>query len=180
MNNSVQDWLPFDDIYEDGVIKLKNNNLIKIMKIIAINFNLKSDFEKQAILNSYKLFLKTCNFDMQILIQSNKEDLNKNISKIKNININETENIKLISNNYCEYITKLNKENKSSSKKFFILIKGIPEKSNVNNIKDELNNNYFKIKECLSRCGNSVYPVSTREEVEELIYSFYENRYKNM
>ena len=40
--------------------------------------------EKESILNSYKIFLKTCNFDIQILIQSSKENLDKNIQIIKN------------------------------------------------------------------------------------------------
>lgn len=70
---SVQEWLPFETILENGIIKLKNNSYIKIIEIIPINFNLKSELEKEAILNSYKIFLKTCNFDLQILIQSNKE-----------------------------------------------------------------------------------------------------------
>ena len=43
--------------------------------MIPINFSLKSELEKDAILNSYKLFLKTFNVDLQILIQSKKEDL---------------------------------------------------------------------------------------------------------
>ena len=81
--DSVQNWLPYRKIFERGIIKLKNLSYIKIIKVIPINFNLKSDLEKQAILNSYKIFLKTCNFDIQILIQSNKEDLSKHISKIK-------------------------------------------------------------------------------------------------
>ncbi len=84
INNSVQKFLPYETVLENGIIKLKNNAYVKIIKIIPINFNLKSNLEKEAILNSYKIFLKTCNFDIQILIQSNKEDLSKHISKIKN------------------------------------------------------------------------------------------------
>ena len=84
--NSVQEWLPVDEILENGIIKLKNKNYIKILKIIPINFELKSNLEKEAILNSYKIFLKTCNFDIQILIQSNKKDLSNHISKIKEKN----------------------------------------------------------------------------------------------
>ena len=72
---SVQDWLPFQKILDNGIIKLEENLYVKIIQINPINFNLKSELEKEAILNSYKLFLKTCNFDIQILIQSNKEDL---------------------------------------------------------------------------------------------------------
>ena len=36
--NSVQEWLPFNELLEDGIIKLKNNSFIKIIKIIPINF----------------------------------------------------------------------------------------------------------------------------------------------
>lgn len=74
---SIQEWLPIVQILENGIIKLKENQYIKIIKIIPVNYNLKSDLEKQAILNSYKTFLKTCNFDMQLIIQSNKEDLSR-------------------------------------------------------------------------------------------------------
>lgn len=66
---SIQEWLPIEKILEKGIIKLKDNSYIKIIKIIPINYNLKSELEKEAILNSYKIFLKTCNFDIQILIR---------------------------------------------------------------------------------------------------------------
>lgn len=66
---SVQEWLPVQKILEKGILKLKDNSYIKIIKIIPINYNLKSELEKEAILNSYKIFLKTCNFDIQILIR---------------------------------------------------------------------------------------------------------------
>jgi len=81
---TTQDWIPIEKINENGIIKLINNKFIKIMKVNPINFNLKSNLEKDAILNSYKIFLKTCNFDIQILIQSSKENLDKNIQIIKN------------------------------------------------------------------------------------------------
>lgn len=70
---SVQEWLPFEKILENGIIKLKDNSYVKIMKITPVNFNLKSSLEKEAILNSYKIFLQTIEFDIQILIQSNKD-----------------------------------------------------------------------------------------------------------
>jgi len=108
--NSVQEWLPVDEILENGIIKVKNKNYIKILKIIPINFELKSNLEKEAILNSYKIFLKTCNFDIQILIQSNKKDLSNHISKIKEKNKEEKENIKILSEKYTNYIKKINIE----------------------------------------------------------------------
>ena len=181
--NSVQDWLPYDKIFENGIIKLKNNSYIKILKINPINFNLKSNLEKEAILNSYKIFLKTCKFNIQILIQSNKEDLTSHIPNIENINKKENDKIKNIKNNYISFIEEINKKRKSSSKNFYIILKEIPnnkkEKINTENEKyifDKLNENYFKIKECLSRCGNFVYDVSTKEETEKILFSFLNTR----
>ena len=92
-NLTVQQWIPIDKIYNDGIIKLKENKLIKILKINPINYNLKSELEKKSIINSYKIFLKTCNFNIQILIQSNKENLEKHIFNIeKNISQKRTRN----------------------------------------------------------------------------------------
>ena len=180
--NSVQEWLPVDEILENGIIKVKNKNYIKILKIIPINFELKSNLEKEAILNSYKIFLKTCNFDIQILIQSNKKDLSNHISKIKEKNKEEKENIKILSEKYTNYIKKINIEKKSSSKNFYILIKEIPEikkiKTNINEkiIFDKLNDKYFCIKECLSRCGNVVIDISDQKNAEKILYSFFNSR----
>ena len=92
-NNSIQEWIPFEKILEDRIIKLKDNSYIKIIKIYPINFNLKSELEKEAILNSYKIFLKTCDFNFQILIQSKKEDLSGHIENIQKISQKENNKI---------------------------------------------------------------------------------------
>ena len=174
---SVQDWLPFETILENGIVKLKNNSYIKIIEIIPINFNLKSELEKEAILNSYKIFLKTCNFNFQILIQSNRENLEKHITNINTQKKNEKENIKKIANYYIEYIKQLNQNKKSSNKNFYIIIKQPIENEKLEqNIFQELNEKYFKIKECLARCGNVVKDINEREKVKELFVSFLNRR----
>lgn len=174
---SVQVWLPFESILENGIIKLKNSSYIKILEIIPINFNLKSELEKESILNSYKIFLKTCNFNFQILIQSNKENLEKIISDINFQKNKEKENIKKISENYINYIKELNKNKKSSNKNFYIIIKNnIKDEKVEENVVEELNENYFKIKECLARCGNIAKDVNKKEKVKKLIQSFINKR----
>ena len=175
-NKTLQEWLPIKEIDKKGVVKLKNNNLIKIIKVNPINYNLKSDLEKESILNSYKIFLKTCNFDIQILIQSNKEDLSHHINNIQN-NISKKENkyLEKISKNYIQYINKINSERKSSSKDFYIIISNENKKNNniqtEELLKNDLKEKYFKIKECLSRTGNSVQEISNKENIEKLFFS---------
>ena len=178
---STQSWLPIEEILKNGIIKTKTK-YIKILKIMPINYNLKSDLEKQAILNSYKIFLKTCNFDIQILIQSSKENLEKNILKIqKNIQKKENKYLKKLSEDYIEYINKINSNKKSSSKNFYLIIsKKISKEQEYNEsfeiIKNDLKEKYFKIKECLSRCGNAVFEINTKEECLKIINGFLNTR----
>ena len=163
----------------NGIIKLKDNSLVKILIISPINFNLKSNLEKQAILNSYKLFLKTCNFNVQILIHSSKEDLSKNISKLESINEKAELSLQKLSKSYVEYIQQLNKERKSSCKEFYIMLKenfttkkGILELNEQDILCERLSDHYFKIKECLSRCGNIVTHSESREMTNIILKSF--------
>ncbi|MBP3596040.1 MAG: hypothetical protein J6J60_01370 [Clostridia bacterium] len=156
---------------------------MKILKIIPINYDLKSNFEKESILNSYKVFLKTCNFDSQILIQSKKENLSKHISILKEEeNKYIDKNITDIYSNYYSYIEELNKINKSSSKNFYIVLKYKLENFRSEDINKDrvaatnLNDMYLKVKETLSRCGNTILEVNTKEEVEEILFSFYNLR----
>lgn len=181
--NTVQQWIPFERVLNNGIIKFKDNSYVKILKVSPINFNLKSNLEKESILNSYKIFLKTCNFDIQILIQSNKEDLSKHISKMEKNNYTQNENLKNISKLYIDFIQELNQKRKSSSKNFYILIKEIPENKKqkvseeIEKIKcDNLNEKYLKIKECLARCGNNVVQFDSNQEVENILNSFFNSR----
>ena len=146
------------------------------MKVIPINFNLKSEMEKEAILNAYKIFLKTFNSDIQILIQSKKEDLSKHISCVEFQKNCEKENIQKISQNYIEYITELNKKKKSSTKNFYIIIKSNNINKEIEDFEslacDDLNERYLKIKDCLSRCGNNVIDIDNKGEVINILFSF--------
>ena len=151
LEECVQDYIPIQKIFENGIIKLKNNKYIKIIKIDPINFYLRSDLEKQSILNSYKIFLKTCDFDIQILVQSSKQNLERNIKLIKENTIREKkEYLTNISNEYIKFINNINSIKSSSSKNFFLIIKSSEKINNLTNseeiIFEELNEKYLKIK----------------------------------
>ena len=178
--NSIQKWIPIEKILEKGIIKLKKNKYIKILKVNPINFNLKTQMEKESILNSYKIFLKTCNFDIQILIQSKKEDLSKHISNINCQKEKEGKSISEYSNKYIEYIQSLNHQKKSSSKNFYIILKYKNDDKNIKTVDDlaieNLNDKYFKIKDCLSRCGNGVIDINNINDSKNVLFSFLNSR----
>ena len=178
-NISVQQWLPLEEILENGIIKINKNKYIKILKIIPINYNLKSDLEKKTILNSYKILLKTCNFNIQILIQSNKEDLSQHISNIeKNIDKKENKYLKEISENYVKFIQNLNYSRSSASKDFYLIIsnENLENFDSIEIIENDLKEKYFKIKECLSRCGNDVIELNNKKIILKIFYSLLNTR----
>ncbi len=124
---------------------------------------------------------------MQILIQSKKENLEKQFlileqekNKIKN-----TEE-KIIYDNYINYLKRINSANKSSSKNFYIIIhqkgefiKNIPNYNLEKIIFENLNEKYFKIKETLSRCGNLIFEINKKETID-ILYSFFNYRKNSM
>lgn len=180
--NSVQNLIPIIQIKENGVIKLKNEKYIKIIKVIPINYELKSELEKESILNSYKVFLKSCNFNLQILIQSKKENLEKHFFILEQEKKRKDTKDNQIYNDYIKYIKKINSENKSSSKNFYIIIHQDGEYQNNNSqynqekiIIDNLSEKYFKIKESLTRCGNFIYEIDKKETID-VLYSFFNYR----
>ena len=176
---TVQKWKKIEEINENGIIKINKNKYIKILKIIPINYNLKSDLEKKTILNSYKILLKTCNFDIQILIQSYKEYLSQHIFNIqKNIQKEENKYLKELSENYIKFIQKLNYSKNSATKDFYIIITNekIDNFNYIEIIENDLKEKYFKIKECLSRCGNDVIEINNKNNIINIFYSFLNTR----
>ncbi len=175
-NITTQEWINIEKVFNNGIIKTKDNKYIKIIKVNSINFNLKSNLEKEAILNSYKIFLKTCNFNIQILIQSSKEKIEENIKIIEeNIKKENNEKLKKLSENYINFIQDLNSLKNSATKNFYIVIS--------NNSKDleefifqDLKEKYLKIKESLFRCGNLAYEIDNKNDIKEILNLFYNSR----
>ena len=163
--NSIQSWFCIDDILENGTIITKESGRVKILKIEPINFFLRSEMEKEVVINSYKNIFKSINFDIQIIIQSTKEDLSSNIDYIKS---KQTSNKQLL-NQYIEYIESLNQIKKSNNKNFYLIVK---ETSEQNSINEKIS----KIQELLERCGNRSYVVNSKEEVIKIIETFYKIR----
>lgn len=141
--------------------------------------------EKEAILNSYKLFLKTCDFNIQIIIQSKKENLSKYFYNLKEISEKEeNQKLKDLIEKYIEFIKNKNELNKAASKNFYIVVKYVFDKKkkdinfNENLALNYLKECYLKIKETLSRCGNTIYEINSKSEAEIILNSFLNPKFK--
>lgn len=171
---SVQELIPVKEILEKGIIILDNKKYIKIIKIIPINYNLKTELEKKGILDSYKTFLKSCNFEIQILIHSNKQNLEEYILKIKEkVKRENNYNLNQLSEKYIKFIKRINIQKNAATKSFFIVIKSEGREKKECELIKELNDKFLIIKDCLTRCGNEVKELEKKEDVKNIFISYF-------
>ena len=87
--------------------------------------------------------------------------------------------IKEIADEYINFLNHLNINKKSATKNFYIIIKNNKKNNyeNINNIEniifEELNDNYLKIKDTLSRCGNIVIDINDKKQCKIILFSFF-------
>lgn len=153
----VKELIPIEKI-EQGSITLKNGKVVAVYKVEPTNFKLKTALEQKAILEGYKLFLKRCNFDMQIIVQTQKRDLSKYIRDIKE-NTKASDDIREMANDYICFLKEVTEEKDVFSKNFYILVKLD---------KATCEDDYIKIKESLSECDNDVEKCSNEETIKLL------------
>ncbi len=83
-DTTTQRYLPFSEI-RDNIVIMKDGSSRMVLKVHALNFNLKSTEEQDAILLSYQRFLNSLRFPIQIIVRSLKVDIESYINKLKGI-----------------------------------------------------------------------------------------------
>lgn len=81
---STQRFIPIAEIRNDAVI-LKNGGLRAVLAVEALNFNLKSETEQQAIIAGYGAFMNTLTFPLQIVMRSTKTNIDDYLTNIREI-----------------------------------------------------------------------------------------------
>ncbi|MBS9784332.1 hypothetical protein KGV55_03200 [Candidatus Gracilibacteria bacterium] len=121
-DSSTQRYLPFSEI-RDNMLIMKDGSSRMILKIHALNFNLKSTEEQDAILISYQRFLNTLNFPIQIIIRSLRVDIETYINKLKNIALNQENSLlQEQTYKYVDFLTTLIDLAQIMRKDFYIVV----------------------------------------------------------
>lgn len=134
-------------------IVLKNDTEVNVLKVEPVNFRLKSVSERNAVLESYKYFLKSCNFNFQIFIQTEKTDVKKHIEEIMKCIDCEPE-LEELANDYINLVREISEVRGSISRKFYIIL---------NSKTNDESNNIYKIIDGLKATGNIVTLCETKE-----------------
>lgn len=102
---------------------MKDGSLRAVLMVNSINFNLKSQMEKESILNSYKNFLNSISFPLQIVLQSRVLDLDDYLDKLKKAHqAQRNELLQLQTKEYMSFIQDLIGIANIMSKTFYIVI----------------------------------------------------------
>lgn len=123
---STQAYLDIEEIKEDVVI-LKDGSMRAVILVSSINFDLKSEEERNSIIISFQNFLNSLTFPIQIVVYSKKIDLDDYIRKLREIEKKQaTPLLKIQINEYINYIQGLLEEVNIMDKNFFVIVPFYP------------------------------------------------------
>lgn len=124
--NSTQNALQIAEI-RDGIVIMNDGSYRSVIQTRAINFDLMSPEEREAVEFSYQGFLNSLYFPIQINIRSKKVDLTPYITKLDKIRT-EHDNMLLavLMEDYINYMVTIGQQVNIMDKQFFVVIPYYP------------------------------------------------------
>lgn len=144
----------------DTFVETKTKKLC-LVEIVPVNFLLKSEREQELILESYKMFLKQCEFDIQVLVKTAKVDMNAHLSEIDKCIKHENDILEMASE-YKILVNEFSSVQKSMTKKFYIIV----QEKHLEQLKRAL--------QVIKDCGND-FKISAKDECVEIYKQCYKN-----
>ncbi len=121
-NPSTTDLIQLKDIAE-SVLLLKDGPLRAIVEVSAINFDLRSSDEQQALLQQFEAFLNSIDFPLQIVVQSRRFDVSGYVATVRTAAESLTnELLKVQAEEYAKYVNELSSLANIMSKRFFVVL----------------------------------------------------------
>ena len=159
-SKATQEFVPIKEV-RDGIVVLKDGALRAVVLASSLNFSLKSDDERNAIIMQFQDFLNSLDFAIQISIQSRRLDIRPYIALLEDRYKEQINDLmKIQTREYIEFIKKFTETTNIMTKSFFVVVSYDPA---ILNIKGGIGSKLFKKK-------------SSAEELEQKQASFEENR----
>ncbi|OGN16113.1 MAG: hypothetical protein A3J47_03345 [Candidatus Yanofskybacteria bacterium RIFCSPHIGHO2_02_FULL_43_22] len=121
-NQTTSQLVPISDIRE-GIVILKNGSLRMVLGVSAINFELRSNDEQVAILQSFQRFLNSADFPIQMVISSRKLIIDTYLKTVDQIaESTDNELMKIQASEYSRFVKELSSLSNIMSKKFYVVL----------------------------------------------------------
>ncbi|OHB00439.1 MAG: hypothetical protein A3E94_00465 [Candidatus Zambryskibacteria bacterium RIFCSPHIGHO2_12_FULL_44_12b] len=188
----TQDFVPIEEI-RDGIILLKDGGMRAIILASSLNFSLKSEDEKTAIIMQFQDFLNSLDFSIQIFVQSRKLDIRPYLALLENQKKNQVNDLmKIQIQEYMDFVKKFTESTNIMTKSFFVVVPYSPgvlqtkenpikrfmpakqsaptnKEENFEENRSQLEQRLAVVEQGLMRCGVRTARLGT-EEIIELFY----------
>jgi len=119
---TTQSHLDIEDIVQN-IVLLKDGGCVLVLKIGAVNFNLLSEEEQDAIIYAYAALLNSLTFPIQILIRSQRKDITNYLKLLENQQQQQTNPIMRDRlEQYRQFVQRLVKERQVLDKRCYVAI----------------------------------------------------------
>lgn len=158
----------------DGILILPGNQYRAVLEVSSLNFELRSEEEQDAIIDTYESFLNSVGTSLQILIRTREIDMDKYLEDLSVRLENEPEAIyRQQLSYYDEFIRSLITNNKILTRHFYIVVPySVTRKADFELIHEQLNLKLDIVSKGMMRLGMHAKTLSSLE-VLDLFYSFY-------
>ena len=158
----------------DGILILPGNQYRAILQVSSLNFELKSEDEQDAIIETYESFLNSVGTSLQVLIRTREIDMDKYLKDLSERLDSETEPIYRDQlQNYDEFIRSLISTNKILTRHFYVVVPyTAPSKTDFELVQEQLNLKLDIVAKGMTRIGMHTKELGSLEALD-LFYSFY-------
>ena len=158
----------------DGILSLPHGQYRAVLQVSPVNFELKSEDEQDAIIETYESFLNSIGTSLQILVRTREIDMDKYLEDLHEQLGDEEEQVYRDQLEYYEeFIRSLIQTNKILTRHFYIIV---PFTSNgkvyFEFIQEQLSLTLDIVAKGITRLGMHARQLSSLE-VLDLFYSFY-------
>ncbi len=123
INASTQEHLDIVDI-KDNLVILKGGVAALIIQCGAINFDLLSEGEQDAMIGAYSSLLNSLAFPLQVIVRSKKVDISNYIETLKTLeNKQKNKHLKKRIDTYVQFVENLVSKKEVLNKSFYIVIR---------------------------------------------------------
>jgi hypothetical protein len=126
INKATQEVMTIKEI-RDGVVILKDGGLRIALLVSSINFALKSEPERAAILLQFQNFLNSLDFEIQISVQSRRLDIKPYLRTLDEVLAKQTNDLlKIQTTEYIQFIKEFTNTTEIMAKTFLVIIPYTP------------------------------------------------------
>lgn len=159
---------------KDSILMLPNHRYRAVLNVSSINFELKSEDEQDAIIDTYESFLNSVGYALQVVVRTREIDMDKYLEELDSRTEGEVETIyRNQLKNYGEFIRGLISDNRILTREFYVVVP-YDTSSHVDfeTVKEQLGLRVDIVIKGLARLGIHSRQLTSLEALE-LFYSFY-------